>query len=189
MFVKPADELRSDVEVLEATRRGEVAAFDVFYRRHRTGVLAYCAQRVRAPEQAADLMAETFAAALLAVHDHARRLPKTPLAWLLTIAHHKLIDSYRRGRVEDESRRRLALEPLMLDDADIERINEIARTTDIAVELLSKLPADQRRALRARVLDERSYPEIARTLHCSEAVVRKRVSRGLATLRTAIGGT
>jgi RNA polymerase sigma-70 factor (ECF subfamily) len=33
------------------------------------------------------------------------------------------------------------------------------------------------------VLGEQSYPEIARALRTSELVVRKRVSRGLATLR------
>jgi RNA polymerase sigma-70 factor (ECF subfamily) len=48
------------------------------------------------------------------------------------------------------------------------------------------LSADQLRALTARVLDERDYPAIARQLECSEAVVRKRVSRALKTLREAI---
>ncbi|MGO9763978.1 MAG: sigma factor-like helix-turn-helix DNA-binding protein [Solirubrobacteraceae bacterium] len=42
-------------------------------------------------------------------------------------------------------------------------------------------------ALRARILDERDYAQIARELRCSEAVVRKRVSRALRTLRGALG--
>jgi RNA polymerase sigma-70 factor (ECF subfamily) len=180
--------VRSDTELLDATRGGDPAAFDAFYRRHREVVLAYCAQRVRDPELAADLMAEAFASALLAVHDRIRELPDSPLAWLFAIAHRKLIDSYRRGRVEDEARRRMALEPLVLHDSDIERITEIARSTDVALELASQLPPDQFRALRARVLEEREYEDIACELRCSEAVVRKRVSRALKTLRTAIGG-
>lgn len=48
---------------------------------------------------------------------------------------------------------------------------------------MRNLPADQREAITARVLDDREYHEISRILECSEAVVRKRVSRGLATLR------
>ena len=48
------------------------------------------------------------------------------------------------------------------------------------------LPPDQLEALRLRVIDERDYDEIARELRCSEAVVRKRVSRGLATLRARV---
>jgi RNA polymerase sigma-70 factor, ECF subfamily len=176
-----------DSRLLEATRAGDASSFEVFYRRHCPVVLGYCAQRVRDPELAADLMAETFTAVLVAVHDSRRALPDTPLAWLFTIAHRKLIDSYRRGQVEDEARRRLQLEPLVLYDADIERIEEIAQQTDVATELARKLPADQFEALRARVLEERSYTDTAQELRCSEAVARKRVSRALTALRTAIG--
>jgi RNA polymerase sigma-70 factor (ECF subfamily) len=48
---------------------------------------------------------------------------------------------------------------------------------------LERLPAEQREAIRARILDEQSYREIATRLRTSQLVVRKRVSRGLATLR------
>ena len=54
------------------------------------------------------------------------------------------------------------------------------------LELLERLPADQREAVRARVLDERSYPDIAGELETSELVVRKRVSRGLSNLRAEL---
>ena len=48
------------------------------------------------------------------------------------------------------------------------------------------LPADQLQTLTARVIDGREYAEIAAQLKCSESVVRKRVSRGLAELRTRL---
>ncbi len=51
---------------------------------------------------------------------------------------------------------------------------------------LERLPDDQREAVRARVLDERSYPDIAGELDTSELVVRKRVSRGLSNLRAEL---
>jgi RNA polymerase sigma factor (sigma-70 family) len=51
--------------------------------------------------------------------------------------------------------------------------------------LLDGLPDDQRAALIARVVDEREYEEIAKDLECSELVVRKRVSRALAALRSS----
>ena len=50
-------------------------------------------------------------------------------------------------------------------------------------ELLERLPVDQRDAIRARVLEERPYGDIARELQTSQLVIRKRVSRGLAALR------
>jgi RNA polymerase sigma-70 factor (ECF subfamily) len=177
---------RSDHELLERSRAGDVEAFDRFYRRHRDLVLTFCAHRVRSAELAADLMAETFAAALAAVHERERSLPDTPVAWLFGIAQHKVADSFRRGRVEDEARRRLGLEPLVLDDADLGRVSEIVGRTDLAESLMRRLPREQAEAIHARIVDERPYPEIARALQCSEVVVRKRVSRGLKTLRTSV---
>jgi predicted RNA polymerase sigma factor len=42
-------------------------------------------------------LAETFAAALGVVRDERRELPDEPIAWPLTIASSKLIDSVRRA--------------------------------------------------------------------------------------------
>ena len=100
-----------DRELLRRARAGDAEAFGAFYRARHTDVLAYIRVRVRSSELAADLMGETFARALLVVHDHYRELPAVPLAWLLTIARNELIDSVRRGRVADDTRRRLQLEP------------------------------------------------------------------------------
>jgi DNA-directed RNA polymerase specialized sigma24 family protein len=124
-----ADDEREDQQLLAAVRAGDGQAFAAFYRRRRAIVLAYAGRRTGDPELAADLLAETFAAALAVVLDGARELPREPVAWPMTIAHNKLIDSVRRGQVE----------------------------------------------------------RAARELRCSEAVVRKRVSRALGTLRGAIG--
>jgi RNA polymerase sigma factor (sigma-70 family) len=174
-----------DREWLRRSRAGE-GGFDAFYTRHRATLLAFFAQRTRDPEATADLTAETFAAALIAVQDRSRQLPEWPAAWLFTIAHRKLLDSIRRGRVERESRRRLGLERLEIDDEDIARIDELAGSTDVALDLAKALPPEQFEALSARVLQERDYTEIAEALGCSQPVARKRVSRALASLRTSM---
>ena len=62
----------------------------------------------------------------------------------------------------------------------------MASQSDWATRLLAALPSDQREAVQARIVDERSYADIARELKTSELVVRKRVSRGLATLREQV---
>ena len=54
--------------------------------------------------------------------------------------------------------------------------------------LLAELPKDQREAVAAHVVEDRGYAELAESLHISEAVVRQRVSRGLAGLRRRIEG-
>jgi len=177
---------RADLELLEATRAGEAQAFGAFFRRHRAVVVAFLGRRTSNAEVAADLLAETFAATLVAVLDPERELPEHPLAWVMTVARNKLVDSVRRGQVEWAARERLALEPLILDDDGLQRIEELIDATDVAGRLAEQLPGDQLEALRSRVLDEQDYAEIARDLRCSEAVVRKRVSRALQTLRGAM---
>jgi DNA-directed RNA polymerase specialized sigma24 family protein len=53
--------------------------------------------------------------------------------------------------------------------------------------LMDRLAPDQRDAITRHVLDERPYDQIAAELETSEAVVRKRVSRGLAAMRQRMG--
>ncbi len=103
---------------------------------------------------------------------------------MLGIARNKLLESRRRGRVEDRARRRLAFEPELLDDDDLARVDELAAAPEHQVlELVEQLPKGQRDAVRSRVLEDREYGDIARELHCSELVARQRVSRGLSRLR------
>ena len=87
--------------------------------------------------------------------------------------------------MESAARERIGLDPLVLRTHHIELIEAlIAAEGEAIVEgWLAEAPPDQAGALRARVLDEREYEDIAADLRCSEAVVRQRVSRGLGRLR------
>jgi len=158
-------------------------SFDQLYLRYREPVLGYFARRVSEPEVAADLMAETFARALV----HSRTNPEgEPVAWLFVIARNLLVDSARRGQVEESARRKLHMEPLVLDDTDLQHIEEIAEASDLAETVRATLSATEYQALRLRVVDEESYAELALRMRCSEAVARKRVSRAIAHMRTVI---
>jgi RNA polymerase sigma-70 factor (ECF subfamily) len=174
-------DLPSDDQLLAAAAR-DSGSFTEFYRRHERAMLAFFLLRTGDAELAADLTAEVFAAVLVACRRY--RPGETPAtAWLFGIAQKKLSDSRRRGRVEDAARRWLRMAPLELDDDDLRRVEACAG----ADALLDGLPVDERDAVRARVLDERTYADIAGELRCSQAVVRKRVSRGLARLRRDLG--
>ena len=101
---------RSDDDLLAATRL-EPEAFAVFYRRHVGPLLAYFARRTRDAELAADLTAETFAAAL------ARRAspPSRSAGRRRRGCTASLAASSRtppaKGAVEDRARRRLGMAP------------------------------------------------------------------------------
>ena len=174
-----------DDDLLAAYASGDPDAFVAFYRRHLPAVLGFFLRRTGDRELTADLTAEVFAAAMLAAERY-RPGERPALAWLYGIAAHKLADSRRRGRVQDEARRRLALEPIAITDEDLERVADVADSGGRVEAALAALPDDQRDAVLARVVQERSYADIATEMRCSEMLVRQRVSRGLRALRAQI---
>lgn len=180
--------MQTDEELLALTARGDDDAFAAFYRRHLDPVVAYLRRRVPAPEHAFDLAAEAFAVVALQAGDF--RGEGAATAWLYGIARNLLRESLRRRRIEDGARRRLGVEPAALDDADLIAVEERAAAGSEALEAaLAALPEPTRRALLARVVEERRYPDIATELACSEHVVRQRVHRGLEQMRATLEET
>jgi RNA polymerase sigma factor (sigma-70 family) len=169
----------SDADLLARGRRGDAEAFAAFYRRHERLVLGWLMGQTRDPALAADLAAEAFAAAYLS-SDRFQPEVAPAAAWLLGIARNKLRSSLRRRQVEDRAQRQLGVERLALDDEDLARVEACDGTV---LQLLEELPPEQQEAVRAHIVDDESYADVAARLRTSQAVVRKRVSRGLAVLR------
>lgn len=167
-------ESRTDAELLAATP-SDPEAFAAFYRRHVRAVLSMVTRRLPACD-AGDVVAEVFATALV----HRRRYDAargSAGAWLAGIAQHKIADAQRRGHAQARLCHRLGISvPRLAEEPHL----------DEAPELLAGLPDDQRQAVRARVIDEQSYEQIAREQGVSPQAVRQRVSRGLRALRSQI---
>lgn len=157
-------------------------SFAEFYRRHERSILAYFVRRVSGADVAADLTSETFARALESRASFVPRDNHAAIGWLFGIARYTLTGSIRRGRVEHRARQRLRIERPVLEDERLAAINELGGH-DGLLRALRDLPAEQFDAVHAYVLDEDDYPTVAARLECSQAVARKRVSRGLARLR------
>lgn len=164
---------------------GGPEAFGRFYLRYEDPVLAFFLRRTRSAELAADFSAETFARALQGRNGFDPSLGEASM-WLFGIAKHVLGESVRRGRVQDDVRRRLRLQRLQLDDEALSRIDQL--TDGIASQALAQLPEEQRLAVEGRVLHEQGYDELAGRLRCSNSVVRQRVSRGLRVLKDRLEG-
>jgi RNA polymerase sigma factor (sigma-70 family) len=177
------DQERKDEELLRAPT-SDPEGFGLFYRRHERVVLGFFMRATGRGELALDLAAETFACALES-HDGFDPDRGEARSWLLGIARHVLAASLTRGRVEGSARARHGMAALALDERLVSSIEETASIVgeEAVEEWLSALPLEQRVAVRGRVVDERSYQELASALKCSEAVVRQRVHRGLALIR------
>lgn len=185
------DEMRSrSDEALLSAAAHDSAAFGEIYRRHAEAVLAYFLSRTGRTETAIDLTAEVFAAALQGVRRYdPKRGPAR--AWLFGIANRKLAARGRRWSIDDRARRRLGMQRIQFTDDELERVEElidVERRNPQLESLVGDLPAGEREAVLAKVVDERDYREIAAELGCSEGAVRTRVSRGLARLALSIKG-
>jgi RNA polymerase sigma-70 factor (ECF subfamily) len=148
---------QTDAELLAAGSDPE--AFGRFYDRYESAVAGYFLRRTSAPEVAADLTAEVFAAALGSA---ARYSPhgSTAAVWLFTIARNTLSKSVRRSQVEAQARRRIGAAAIELQEDSLARLATTEGERWVR-ELLEGLPPAEREAVRARVLDERNYEAMA----------------------------
>lgn len=183
MVVRPDFAKASDAELLQAAN---AEAFAVLYDRHVASVLAWA--RARTGEYAADLTAEVFARAWLCRRSFRDQASGSAFPWLCGIAGNVLRDSLRRQRVEDRARRRLGLPATVSPDPEYEAVECRLSLPDAALRAIAALPAAERELLDLRVVEERSYWEIAERLRCTPQAARLRVSRTLRRLNLALGG-
>ena len=175
-----------DDTALLVAARTDTEAFGEFFDRHYDTLIAYFASRVRSPEHAADLCAETLAAALagLGRFDPVRGEPRQ---WLYGIARHKLYRFWRDLRVSGEALRRVGIRDIDLAAATDLEGAETAAGRQQLLDALDRLPESLADAVRLRVLDELHYDAIAARLQCRPGAARVRVHRGLQRLREDIG--
>jgi RNA polymerase sigma-70 factor, ECF subfamily len=168
----------SDAALLAASV-DDAGAFRVIYDRYALRIQRYHLRRCHDQEVAFDLLAETFAQAWCVRHTFRDEADGSAGPWLYGIARHVLLQSVRRERLEDSARQRLgALEPggrplVAPDESWLEGADE----------LLDTLPADHRRALELRVIDDMPYDQIATELAITPENARTRVHRALKALR------
>jgi RNA polymerase sigma factor (sigma-70 family) len=162
------------LEVLEAFRHGDLAAFESLFRLHQRAVFRWLLRIVRNPATADELTVETFWRIYRA---HARFDPARGFeAWARTIATHAALDWLRAERCEMELPADLAAE----QRSDPGIALEIREKTAAA---FARLPPRLRVAALLAVVEELPHKEIAAALCISVAAVKLRVFRALRLLR------
>jgi RNA polymerase sigma-70 factor (ECF subfamily) len=188
--VPRAAQTAAKAETYLARSLGDADAFADFYARYATRVSVYFVRRVLDREVALDLVAETFALALERRRQFRGASAEEEQAWLFAIARSLLHGYWRRGRVEQGAVARLGLERAILGSDDIDYIDHQAGLEQLRGRLAAALDAvspDQAAAIRARVLEERDYADIAADSQTTPEVIRARVSRGLRSMQHYLG--
>lgn len=177
----------SDAELIASD--DAVDSFAALYERHVDDLLRYFFRRTGCAQTAADLTAETFASALVS-RRRFRDIGAPGRAWLFKIAQRQLARFVRHEAVSERARTRAGMEPLILSEGDLDRVEHLVDFEAVGVvvrEAMAALPRAQADALSLRVGEGLAYREVAARLGCSEGAARVRVTRGLTALADQLG--
>jgi RNA polymerase sigma-70 factor (ECF subfamily) len=164
----------TDEELLASWRAGHAAAGELLFERHYEAVRRYF--RNKAPAAAArDLVQDTFLACLQA-RDRLRTR-STFRAYLLGIAHHRMVDHLR---ATPRNRRALELGELSLADLDPAGEDAIAakRERRLLLRALRSLRFPLQAVLELRYWESMSDPEIAEVLDEPLGTIKTRLRAG-----------
>lgn len=172
-----------------ATPFDQPEVFRSFYAERREPLLRFFAQRVYDPQLALDLCSETFAQAFLKRHRFRGSIGADATAWLYAIANRRLIDYYRKGEAEKKALKRLGIELAPAGRDELDRVEELADLGAARAAIrdgFQRLSRDEQLALKLRIVEERSYQDVASGLGVSVPAARTRVSRALRALRQSV---
>jgi RNA polymerase sigma-70 factor (ECF subfamily) len=168
-----------DTRILEALDRGDRGqAAQLLLAEHASALGRTCMALLGSQSEAEDSLQETLMAALDGLETF--RGEGTLRAWLQSIARRRCAK-----RLEARTRERNMKQGLALPEPgpSAERLSMARR----ARELLEQIRPTEREALVLRFAAELSFQEVGAASGIDEAAARKRVSRGLARLRSLLG--
>ena len=170
--------LLSDEDLMAHYQAGNDKAFEALYQRHSGRVLVFLSRRTN-PQNARDLLQETFLKLHKARHQYSAQYPFLP--WLFTITRNALVDFVRLSETK------LAQASLAEIAVPVKPDTEAKATAGDLRPALTALPETQRRAIELRYLQDWSFEKIAADMETTPLNVRQLVSRGIKKLRSGFG--
>ena len=165
---------------MQRYQRGDAAAFEQLYRRHRDPVFRYLLRGCSDRERAAEMLQDVWASVVRARASWEPRAKFT--TWLYRLAHNRLVDDYRLAR--------LSTEPLEADTpvAAPEHEEPEARASGAqrlrrVLNAVQSLPLEQREAFLLKEEGGMSLEEIGTVTGVGRETVKSRLRYALAKLR------
>ena len=171
----------ADERLLIEAAQKDPARFAELYENHFERVYAYVVRRVGNRAETEALTAEVFPHALANLTRFEwRGIPFA--AWLFRIAANLISDRWQRaGREVTDDAKLAEAQASTAEMEDVERRATLFRLVDT-------LPAEQRRVVVLRFVEEKSIKEVAREIRKTEGAVKQLQFRALTTLRARMEG-
>ncbi len=176
-------ERQADERLLIEAAQKDPARFAELYENNFERVYAYVVRRVKDRAETEDLTSEVFHHALANLGRFEwRGIPFA--AWLYRIAANLISDRWQRT-----SREQAADEPERIESEPARGVEfeEVERRA-ILFRLVEMLPAEQRRVVVLRFVEQKSIKEVAREIRRTEGAVKQLQFRALSSLRARMEG-
>ena len=152
------------------------------FRRHYDRIYRYLRRRTHDDHEAEELAQMVFVEAAARLDDFKPGAAPV-LAWLYTVAQRRLVDRARAAARRHETISRL-------DAARLAAVEEFGYGVDVGRAIgdaLARLPDKQRQVAVMKLLEERSWADIATRVGASEAACKMRFARALEALQDDLG--
>jgi RNA polymerase sigma-70 factor (ECF subfamily) len=185
----------TDEALMIRFQRGDRAAFTQLVRRHQTGLYNFAFRQLRAPQQAEDVVQETFVRVVQNATEfkHEARFS----TWVYTITRNLCIDHLRKRALRkhpslDEPRRGEESDGPTLGEqtadsrANVERVATGSELKQRILAAVDELPDDQREVFLLRELSNLPFKEIAEITGVPENTVKSRMRYALERLQAKL---
>jgi RNA polymerase sigma-70 factor, ECF subfamily len=171
----------ADERLLIEAAQKDPARFAELYEMNFDRVYAYIARRVQDRAESEDLTAEVFHQALAHLGRFEwRGIPFS--AWLYRIAANLISDRWQKsGREVTDEEQIAAAQVSPVEIEEVERRATLFR-------LVETLPAEQKRVVVLRFVEQKSIKDVAREIRKTEGAVKQLQFRALSTLRARMEG-
>lgn len=174
-----------DAALMQAWNRGEVAAFEQLYARHRTRLYRFLLRQLRQPALADELFQDVWQRVIAA---RARWTPEAAFAtWLFRIAHNRLADHWRAASHRPPAPADADLRTARIADPDSpeQQLSEFEQRRRLQL-ALDGLPDEQREVLLLRLEQELTLEEIGAITGVGRETVKSRLRYAMDKLRARL---
>ena len=179
--------IKSDRELVENYRNGDLASFELLVSRYQAQVYSYIMTLVKDRQLADDIFQDTFVKIIRTIKAGVYKDEGKFVQFAMRISHNLVIDHFRKENriptVESSSEDYNYIDNAPISDPSVEQnmINEQIHS-DLR-KMIDYLPVEQREVLRMRIYDDMSFKEIADVTNVSINTALGRMRYALINLR------